>query len=204
MLRVAFITGLFATVLLSGCGRSSKPTSDLVAPKEYWDKTGDPNVDYWNLVQRECYEHKKQSPDSISEKQVCECHVTVIRGYPKSGVDLELVNWAEKLANWYDIKVDILKMKNDPDFYPRGIREKKAGKSPTIVEENEKLLVDWEVGFQTIRTEGIHLRDKLGSKYGKYFAPCVLDRAELICTDCRVAKSAEPPYGVPITHKKLK
>ena len=142
---------------------------------EYWDKTGDPNVDYWNLVQRACYAHRKQSPDSIREEQVCRSHVSVIRGYSKSGVDLELVNWAEKLANWYDIKVDILKMRNDPDFYPRGTREKKAGKSPTIVEENEKLLVDWEVGFQTIRTEGIQLRDKLAAKYGKYFPPCVLD-----------------------------
>lgn len=80
MPRFAWVIGLLAALSVCGCGGSSKSTSDVVAPKEYWDKTGDPNVDYWNLVQRACYAHRKQSPDSIREEQVCRSHVSVIRG----------------------------------------------------------------------------------------------------------------------------
>ena len=172
--RVALLFSLVVIPQLClGCGQASSQKVDGVAPAEYWQKTGDPTIDYWNLINRAWYGYDKLPPH-LGEEECCRDLVAVVRMHPKSDIDRDLIDWAEALANWYSIRADILKMRNDPGFYPQGIREKEAGRSPTIVEENEKLLVDWEVGFQSIRSDGIHLRAKLGATYKKYFPPCLL------------------------------
>jgi hypothetical protein len=173
--RLFLATFLLGGVSLLGCNKPKTPSSGLTAPKAYWDKTGHPTIDYWNHVNRACYGHRRLSTDTRSEELLCRMHAKVIRDGSTAGVDPELVDWAHQLADWYDAKAEILAIRNNADFYPHGIRDKRAGRSPTIVEINEAALVEWEVQFQALRSEGIQLRDTLGARTGKPILPCVLD-----------------------------
>lgn len=165
-----------ASTLVVGCSRARPPTTQsFAAPRAYWVQTGNTTIDYWNHVNRACYGHQQLATNPKLEENFCRTQARLIREGLTTGVDPELLAWAEKLAKWYEIKAQILQIRNDPDFYPHGLRDKQAGISPDHVEENEQLLVDWGVGFQQLRAEGLRLRDTLSMRLGQPLLPCVLD-----------------------------
>lgn len=172
---MCLITGLIIAALGSGCGKWPTPRADGMAPGEDSEATDDPTVDHWNAVRRACRTVRQPSPTSTGRG-------TAVPGgdrgdpcRPEGGADPDLDGWAERVANRYEIKADIRKTRNDPDFFARAAGEAQARQSSTVAEGTEPLLLQWEAGSQPIRREGVQLRDRLRERHGKYLPPCAPD-----------------------------
>lgn len=165
---------LIGTAIGIGCTRAPATRSDRTAPREYWDATGDPQIDYWNFAMRACYGRRTSPADAFDEAPMCRMRVSALRSQSTVGVDPELVAWTAAVAEWFELEADLLAVRTQFDFYPHGTRDAQAGIRPTFVEKNDQMLRDWEQRCRELRNEGMRLRETLSARYRKPFLPCVL------------------------------
>lgn len=151
-------------VILPGCEASSTvPPAEQIPTIQ---KTGDPNLDFWLLINRETAVTRRLGNDPYAEILAAK----KIMQESTQDIDPELVNWSLRVLRYHSESSMLQQVMNlsEAEYKAKGRPKSDSDSALFAARVAKSLLSD----IASLHEDGVRLQQAMTQKYGKDFPPC--------------------------------